>query len=264
MTDFSAVAEPETVPEPPPLYGSFPRRIQALLIDGLLLTMWLLLGATLAASLPGEIGRWANIAVLAGVLLYEPVLVSLAGGTLGHRAMNLRVVSDGSGGRLSFGGALARWVVKALLGIFSFVFMAVTSRHQALHDLMVQATVQVRDRAKASPVHFVTEREEPREAGPSSVARRVVVILVHVVALYFVMSFGFMVLASQECLLDDLCTPGEDARLFALLLASLVAAVWTAVLGWRGQLMGLRDRDEAGDPAADDLADIPPSPEERG
>jgi hypothetical protein len=37
-----------------------------------------------------------------------------------------------------------------VLGVYSFVTMATTSRRQAVHDLLTQSTVQIRDRSKAT------------------------------------------------------------------------------------------------------------------
>jgi hypothetical protein len=72
----------------PPLYASFPRRIQAVLLDTTLLVVVFLLGTSFAASLAGAAARWTNLAVILAVALYEPVLVWRMGGTLGHRALN--------------------------------------------------------------------------------------------------------------------------------------------------------------------------------
>ena len=88
--------------------------------------------------------------MVTAVLLYEPVLVSFTGGTVGHHLTNLRVVDD-RGGNVSFLKACARMVVKDLLGWCSFVILMATSRNQAIHDLVTRSTVQIRDLAKALP-----------------------------------------------------------------------------------------------------------------
>ena len=85
------------------------------------------------------------------LVLYEPILVSRMGGTLGHYFTNLRVVDDRSGGNIGFARACARVVIKGVLGLYSFVILAATRRNQAVHDLLTRSTVQIRDPAKALP-----------------------------------------------------------------------------------------------------------------
>ena len=52
----------------------------------------------------------------------------------------MRVVDD-RGGNVSFIKALARMIIKSLLSWYSFLAMAMTSRHQAVHDLLPRSTV---------------------------------------------------------------------------------------------------------------------------
>jgi hypothetical protein len=72
--------------------------------------------------------------------------------------MNLRVADEHTDARLGIGRALGRYVVKGLLGVFSFLSMAASRRHQALHDMMTRSTVQIRDPSKAQPHHYVVEK----------------------------------------------------------------------------------------------------------
>jgi uncharacterized RDD family membrane protein YckC len=141
-------------------YARFSRRLRALLLDALLFGLTFYIGATVIGSLsmPDSARRVAWLAVLLLIILYEPVLVSAIGGTIGHRLTNLRVVDDRSNGNIGLIKALVRSAVKAMLGWLSFLAMTVTRRHQAVHDVVTRSTVQIRDVSKASAAHFVTER----------------------------------------------------------------------------------------------------------
>jgi len=99
--------------------------------------------ALLAASTVriDNFSRAIGIIVPIAWLLYEPALVSLAGGTLGHYFVNLRVVDNRHGGNVSFLKAVVRFVIKTILGLFSFIVMTATRRNQALNLLLLQ-TVQ--------------------------------------------------------------------------------------------------------------------------
>ncbi|HEX5211817.1 MAG TPA: RDD family protein [Pseudolabrys sp.] len=139
-------------------YARFTRRLRAVMIDSIVF-MLILAGTLIAATSLGSdnIARILGFVVVATWLLYEPVLVSMTGGTIGHWRSNLRVVDD-AGGNISFGKAVIRVIIKTLLGWISFISMAATSRHQALHDIMTRSTVQIRDAANAEPHHFAQAR----------------------------------------------------------------------------------------------------------
>ena len=242
----------------PPLYASFPRRIQAVLLDTTLLVVVFLLGTSFAASLAGAAARWTNLAVILAVALYEPVLVWRMGGTLGHRALNLRVVHD-DGGRVPFAAALARYLAKALLGLPSFLVMMVTARHQAVHDLVARSTVQVRDPARARAYDFVPERaEEPRLAMPS-VPRRLAVTLGWEIALYLFEGVLVAAILTAQCPDPAACDLEGNTAANLLGVVWLLAALALALLGWTGRLPGARARLLEEDPG-DDLHPSPQAP----
>jgi len=90
------------------------------------------------------------------LLLYDPVCVSLFGATVGHRVMNLRVVNDRTGGKLSLPAAIARFWIKAVLGVISFFTMHFDPRHRAVHDMATRSSVRIADPSRAQPHHFTT------------------------------------------------------------------------------------------------------------
>jgi uncharacterized RDD family membrane protein YckC len=145
------------------LYATFPRRLNALSTDAVVaviftaVVFWLLSTTELAPPLRLPL----LVAWVGALLLYEPILVSRYGGTVGHLLFNLRVVDDHTGGNLGFWTAVARVWVKGFFGVFSFVTMAASSRHQAIHDMVTRSTVQIRDPSKAKAFRYVTYRPEP-------------------------------------------------------------------------------------------------------
>src|SRR5260370_42592600 len=117
------------------------------------ITLIIIFGAVLVATTVGNnnVSRALGILVVIALLLYEPVLVSFTGGTLGHYFSNLRVVDERSGGNVSFLKACARVVIKGVLGWYSFIVMTSTRRNQAVHDLLTESTGQIRGPEKALP-----------------------------------------------------------------------------------------------------------------
>jgi uncharacterized RDD family membrane protein YckC len=139
-----------------------------------IITLIVIFGAVLlAATMSNDnFSRALGVAVVIALLLYEPVLVSCTGGTLGHYFTNLRVVDARDGGDIGFAKACARVAIKGLLGLYSFVILAATRRNQAVHDLLTRSTVQIRDPAKALPGQYITERGAGRCEHAVGVATR--------------------------------------------------------------------------------------------
>jgi uncharacterized RDD family membrane protein YckC len=141
------------VADAPAAYAKFPRRLRALVVDAAVVSLSFLAVALALPALPDAVGPTVWIAAVLAWLLYEPVLVSRTGGTLGHHVMNLRVQDEGAAEPIGFWRAFLRAWSKGLLGIGSFVAMVLTRRHQALHDVLTKSVVVVHDvdRARASP-----------------------------------------------------------------------------------------------------------------
>lgn len=229
-----------------PQYARFSRRIRGLLIDWVLAAC-LIFGALFVAAVTRSDGlsRALGAVVVLSLLLYEPILVSMTGGTIGHYLTNLRVVDDNHHGNVSFLKAVARVLIKGALGAFSFIFMLATRRNQALHDQLTRSTVQIRDPGKATPEHYIDERTELSNPNLPSRARRTIVILLYLILIFFVHilvqggSF-FAGIISEACVYQDHCNYGEN------LFSGLVGLTWLAVsaciigLGWRGKLTGAR------------------------
>ena len=144
----------------PPLYANFPRRLDALSIDSVVL-----IGFSVVVFLLASLFERLDVVRIAlivcwwlTILFYEPIMVWRFGGTIGHRAMNLRVVDNRTAGNVSLLKAVARLVVKGLLGVVSFFSMNFSRRHQAVHDILTGSSVQIRNPTKAQPHHYTIGR----------------------------------------------------------------------------------------------------------
>jgi len=233
-----------TVPIPGPAYGSFLRRVQAVLLDAVVVVaavVIIFIASELTRDLSSS-GRLAVIALFVVLVLYEPIMVARFGGTLGHRAMNLRVVDDRTGGNPGFLRALVRFVVKTLLGILSFTTMALTRRHQAVHDSLTRTTVQIRDLARARPTDFQVERTPAADEIMPSALRRVAVIVGYMVAVFVMFALVSSLIIPAECLNEERCTTGEQMASTILGLIWIGLTVAVIIAGWRGRLFGCRAR----------------------
>lgn len=227
----------------PRLYARFTRRFRALAIDSAVYGVSLILLIVVLEAVRGvRGGAGAAFLMWLGFLcLYEPVLVWQRGATLGHMAVNIRVVDLRSGGNPSFLRAFARFWLKGIVGLLAFAFMGTTRRHQALHDLAARTMVEIKDPTKAQPEHFVEERAPIPPAGLPSARRRVVVILAYSMASWLALGVSLAATESSECFEHtSACTPQERIleNVFGLLFVGAVAA-WI-ILGWTGRLLGAR------------------------
>ena len=231
---------------PAPLYARFSRRLRGIVIDWMI-AMAVVFGAIfVAVTVRNDVfSRMLGFLVILALLLYEPLLVSFTGGTMGHYFTNLRVVDEGTGGNVSFLKACARLVIKSLLGWYSFVILAATRRNQAVHDLLTRSTVQIRDPAKARPGQYMTERAEPPASGMPSRLRRGAIICVYLLLLFTVLVIALSVIVgsgmiSHRCLDKNFCSGGEMVTSLAVAVIWLVVIAAVIALGWKGRLFGAR------------------------
>lgn len=109
------------------------KRIYALLIDTLLISFIILIAPTLGIS-----GVVYMVICIAALLLYEPLSVVKWGQTMGHRLLGIKVV-DVDGQTPSFFQAFGRWIVKGVLGLWSFITMMANGK--AVHDMFTNTQV---------------------------------------------------------------------------------------------------------------------------
>jgi uncharacterized RDD family membrane protein YckC len=228
-------------------YARFTRRLQAVLIDTIIFMLILVGALTVAVSFKSDnVARILGFTVVATWLLYEPGLVSMTGATIGHHMYNMRVVDD-RGGNVGFGKAVLRVVLKTLLSWYSFITMATTSRHQAVHDLLTRSTVQIRDIAKAQAHHFAASRQELSAPSMPSKVRRTVVIAVFLLAIFvlFTVLLAATVplgLVSERCIDGAPCSVRENVSIGILWIGWFGLSVGSAIFGWRGRLWGAQTR----------------------
>jgi uncharacterized RDD family membrane protein YckC len=223
-----------------PAYGRFSRRLQAVLIDSILFLVTMAVVLLIAvATESNSVGRILGFTFVAILLLYEPVLVPLTGGTIGHYLCNLRVVDDRTNGNIGFLKAVARTLVKSVLGLYSFVTMGTTLRHQALHDVLTRSTVQIRNIATAKEFHYIPQRTI--SVVPSR-TRRASVIISYQLVLYLLTSIAGALLLSRACITRQACSGADYLWLLVVTTTWMGLSAACIIYGWRGRLYGCRAR----------------------
>lgn len=187
-------------------YPRLIRRVQAVLIDGLI-TPTTAIGLLYLSSVLGlEDGKIkAGIVVLA-IFVLESVLVSATGGTIGHRLMKLRIRRSEYDRNLNIFRATIRYVIKILLGVPSLIFIVLSKKHQAFHDIVADSIVVHKSTLNVPQHELLNERPDwlKREAQTEELVilskiRRVIVITAYWLVLVIATLPMFM-LVSDECL----------------------------------------------------------------
>ena len=224
-------------------YASLSRRLRALAIDTAVVlgsvTVVAIVG-DVSQALPGT-GRAMWLAFFCILFLYEPVLVWYRGATIGHATCNLVVLVDGTGHTPSLGRAVVRYLVKGVLGLVAFFTMAMTRRHQAVHDILTRTTVQLATDASAEDADFHLEREEPELHLPSRL-RRAMAIAAYLVLALLLVSVALTAFVPAECLDGSVCSSRSLLVLDASLLIWFGISLGSVIAGWRGILFGARAR----------------------
>jgi uncharacterized RDD family membrane protein YckC len=139
------------------VYAGFWRRVAAVIIDGLLLSvvtvpLTLALGSGDGYAEAARSSGGSAISTVVTWLYYALMESSAKQATVGKMALGI-IVTDVEGRRIGFGRATGRYFAKILsaliLGI-GFLMVAFTQRKQGLHD-MLAGTLVIRGQAPSIP-----------------------------------------------------------------------------------------------------------------
>lgn len=121
--------------------ASLNSRLVASVLDVFIFLLTILIAAPLFNKLTGLLQAPAVGGVMLVILFmnFEAVQVVIWGRTLGHRMCGLTIVNE-HGGKPNYLQAQVRWILKGLLGLFSFITMLSGSR--AIHDTVTKTSVR--------------------------------------------------------------------------------------------------------------------------
>lgn len=121
--------------------ASLNSRLVASLLDAFIFLVTILIAAPLFNQLTGLLRAPEVGGVLLVILFlnFEAVQVVTWGRTLGHRMCGLTIVNE-RGEKPNYLQAQVRWILKSLLGLFSFITML--SRGRAIHDTVTKTSVR--------------------------------------------------------------------------------------------------------------------------
>ncbi|MBL1320866.1 MAG: RDD family protein [Methylophaga sp.] len=221
-------------------YPRFIRRLQAVMIDSIILTV-MFMSILIIASDFGVTGYDAVILTAVIVLLWEPLLVSITGGTIGHHLIGLKVVSTTTGKNINILASMLRFITKMVLGNLSIAFIFITRYHQAIHDGLVRSVVILKH-PETKPDYEVLSARQVEFSGYSypPVWRRSLMMVLYNIALIFLIGTATGFLLPAECLIYSNCTTWQNIMLTAWQSLWMVGVVAIIILCWKGRVFGCR------------------------
>lgn len=218
------------------MYPRILKRIRGAWIDGIIIPVAAVGSLILLNEVGVDSGHLkAAVAVLI-ILALEPFAVSLTGGSIGHHLVGMRVRRLSSDRNLGIVAALARFIVKTLLGLPAFLVVLTTKRRQALHDVVARSVVVYKDGRMTQAHEALPELTLAEEHKVYvSVWRRLLVVF----AYWFISLIAWSITVGMLCA-DEECTGVSETSVSVLVGLLVVVLIATAILGWRGYLYGAR------------------------
>lgn len=124
------------------MYPDLSERVKASIIDAFSIIILMYIMSLIFQS---EDTANINLRIVAFVtifFLYDPLMTSLLGGTIGHFIIGLRVRQiNNEDKKIGFPQAIIRFVIKVLLGWVSLLTVTSDEKHRALHDKAVMSII---------------------------------------------------------------------------------------------------------------------------
>lgn len=228
-------------------YPTLPRRIYAAAIDETIVILGIMIGFLLVGQFQPP--AWLFVALVVVLVGIEPVLVTFTGASIGHHMFGLRVVDARSGERVGIVRSILRMIARILFGLPSLLLIHISSRYQAIHDLVARSVITVRN-----PSDF--PQAQRRSARPQldvgyvypSRRRRIAITALYSIGLYLLLIVIWLSVVGESCMVDKKCTTVESVYelISEWVWFILTGVVW--VYGWRGRLWGGRRRKMANPP----------------
>lgn len=117
-------------------------RIKSAVIDSIVI-IGFMYAATEILTLFNDVPNFVRIILFVFIfIIYEPLLVSLFGQSIGHSFAKIRVMKDDeTKKKISFPIAIIRFICKVLLGWISLLTVSGNIKKKAIHDLIANSVV---------------------------------------------------------------------------------------------------------------------------
>ena len=117
-------------------------RVRAAVTDSVVMIVLSVIASQLLNTTSNEMVVLRGVLLVFIFVLYDPILTAIAGGTLGHRIMGLRVKRQSDETKnIPIHSAVIRYLIKVFLGMVSLLIVSKKSNRHAIHDKAVKSVV---------------------------------------------------------------------------------------------------------------------------
>lgn len=117
-------------------------RVKAVFVDSVVLIIFMIIITDIFSFFDTVSDTIRIIFFVFIFILYDPILISFFGGTLGHKVIGLRVKREKNEEKnILFPIAIIRFVVKSLLGWISLITISGSKKRRAIHDTISGSVV---------------------------------------------------------------------------------------------------------------------------
>ena len=127
-------------------------RVKSTVIDSIVLIIFMVIITDIFSNFENVPNYARGIAFTFIFLLYDPLMVSLFGGTIGHKINFIKVQHETKGSNINFLSAIIRYLIKTALGWFSLLTISARDDRKAIHDSIVNSIVVFEKKRNANTV----------------------------------------------------------------------------------------------------------------
>ena len=123
-------------------YAILPSRVKAAIIDSIIIIGSMLLFSEILSNFD-SVPNYVRIILFVFIFfVYEPLFITLYGGTIGHSKAGITVRKEKNPEKkINFISAIVRFSFKLFLGWLSFLTIGFNKEHKAIHDYIVNSIV---------------------------------------------------------------------------------------------------------------------------
>jgi uncharacterized RDD family membrane protein YckC len=227
------------------LFPSVGTRLKASVIDGILVISFIAVLGSVYSMARYE-SPLISLIIFTILFGYEPIMVWKRGMTVGHQIMGIRVIDTHNKTNITLKKAMLRFIVKSLLGSFSFVWALFSDSQKTLHDLITKSQVIYKSVSldKLKEIDFSKTNDSsfsPQYIQQSKIKRFAITFLWELIAFIFVcIMFAFFY--PKECLESNNRIADLNCQTYDMILSIVWGSITIIVLifGSSGRLPGAK------------------------
>ncbi len=133
-------------------------RVKSTVIDSIIIVIFMVITTDIFSNFENVPNYIRGIAFVFIFLLYDPLMVSFFGGTIGHKINFIKVQHESKDSNISLLSAIIRYIVKTTLGWFSLLTISARDDRKAIHDSIAK-TIVVFEKKRNANTHSQGTKE---------------------------------------------------------------------------------------------------------